>query len=79
MAGRTGLQESVFVKKRLAMCYLRTDTGVYIDMYRDRITGRVWWSCSEKRSEETLEKKQTDRDDVRRAYTRHVQIEKGSP
>ena len=60
------------------MCYLRTDTGVYIYMYRDRITGQVWWYCSgKKRSVGTLGKKQTDRDDVCRACTRHVQIEKG--
>ena len=42
------------------MGYLRIDTGVYIDMYRDRITGRVWWYRSEKRTVETLEKRQNE-------------------
>ena len=61
------------------MGYIRICTGGYIDMCRDRSTGRVCGTVAKKRSVGTLGKKKTDRDDVCRACTRHVQIQTGSP
>ena len=43
--------------------------------YRGRITGQIWLYRSKKECRDTREKN-TDRDDVGRACTRHVQMKK---
>ena len=56
---------SLFDEKNLCMGYVRTDTGVYINTYRGRITGWVWWYRSGKREcRDTRE--ETDRSGRRR-------------
>ena len=40
--GRTGIHVSVFVEKSQLMEYVGTGTGVYINTYDGRMTGRVW-------------------------------------
>ena len=79
MSGRTGVQESVFVEKKAWVCatyeLILVSTSKRIgDVLLDG-GGRT---VAKKECKDTREKN-TDRDDVGRACTKHVQMKKGSP